>query len=144
MFELVGDVEKYPRFVPLCDSLRVRKREERDGNIVILADMTVAYSMFRDTFTSRVTMDPRDLSILVEYVTGPFSSLTNRWRFTPVGENSCEVDFFIEWELRSRTFALVAGAVFDRAFRKFADAFEARANLVYNRPRLTEVAAREA
>jgi len=138
MFDLVADVEKYPRFVPLCEDLRVKKYEERDGKTVILADMTVAYSVFRDTFTSRVTMDPAALTISVDYVTGPFSSLVNRWRFVPVTDTSCDVEFFIAWQMKSRAIGLVAGAVFERAFLKFADAFETRADFVYNRRRLAE------
>jgi coenzyme Q-binding protein COQ10 len=138
MYDLVGDVENYPHFVPLCESLRVRKREQRDGKTVIIADMTVAYSLIRDTFTSRVTMNPADLTIRVEYVTGPFQSLINRWSFKPIDDTSSEVDFFIAWEMKSRTFAMVAGAVFERAFRRFAEAFEARANHVYKPRHLTE------
>lgn len=131
MFELVSDVEQYPHFVPLCESLRVRKREERDGKTVLLADMTVAYSFFRDTFTSRVTLDQANLTIFVEYITGPFASLQNRWHFKPLTETSSEVDFYIEWEMKSRAIGMVVGAVFERAFRRFASAFEARANQVY-------------
>lgn len=138
MFDLVVDVEKYPRFVPLCEDLRIKKREERDGKAVIVADMTVAYSVFRDTFTSRVTMDADALTIVVEYVTGPFSSLVNRWRFIPVTETSSDVEFFIAWQMKSRAIGLVAGTVFERAFLKFADAFEARADFVYNRRHLAE------
>ena len=138
MFDLVGHVEHYPRFVPLCEALRVKKREVRNGKTVILADMTVAYSIYRDTFTSRVIMDPAALAIEVDYITGPFSSLNNRWKFVPVTPSSCDVDFFIAWEMRSRALEMVVGAVFDRAFRKFADAFEARADFVYNRRDLAE------
>src|SRR5690606_23269528 len=103
-----------------------------------IADMTVAYSMFRDTFTSRVTMGEENLTIDVDYLTGPFSSLHNHWRFVPVTEHSCEVQFYIAWEMKSRALDLVVGAVFERAFLKFADAFEARADFVYNRRHLAE------
>jgi coenzyme Q-binding protein COQ10 len=139
MFDLVADVERYPQFVPLCDALRVRSREERDGKTVLLADMTVAYSLFRDTFTSRVTLDPDNLTILVEYITGPFASLHNRWSFKPLDESRSEVDFFIQWEMKSRAIGMVVGAVFERAFRKFATAFEARADRIYGRPAMPAV-----
>lgn len=138
MFDLVAHVEHYPRFVPLCEKLKVKKREERDGKTIILADMTVAYSMFRDTFTSRVTLDPAALSIDVEYITGPFASLVNRWKFIPATETSSDVDFFIAWEMKSRALGLVVGTVFERAFLKFSEAFEARADFVYNRRHLAE------
>jgi coenzyme Q-binding protein COQ10 len=131
MFDLVADVERYPEFVPLCQSLRVRKRTEQGGKEVIVADMTVAYKLVRETFTSRVTLDRSNLEILVEYLEGPFRRLNNRWRFRPVGERICDVEFYIAYEFRSRTLGMLMGAVFDAAFRRFASAFEKRADQVY-------------
>lgn len=138
MFDLVADVERYPEFVPMCEKLVVRaRRPQPDGNEVLVADMTVGYSLLRETFTSKVTLDRAGRKILVEYLDGPFRQLENRWTFTPAdpagaaGEAPSDVGFFIQYEFRSRTLAAVMGAVFDRAFRKFADAFEARADAVY-------------
>jgi coenzyme Q-binding protein COQ10 len=131
MFDLVADVEHYPEFVPLCQSLSVRKRMEEGGKDVIVADMTVAYKLVRETFTSRVTLDRSNLEILVEYLEGPFRRLNNRWRFRPVGERVCDVEFYIAYEFRSRTLGMLMGAVFDAAFRRFASAFEKRADQVY-------------
>jgi len=136
MFDLVADVEKYPAFVPLCERLVVRKRDEfGEGHTVLVADMTVAYKIFRETFTSRVRLDRPALSILVEYLNGPFSSLENRWRFTPTGDTTCEVEFFIDYEFRSRTLAVLMGSVFETAFKRFALAFEKRADEIYGAPR---------
>lgn len=136
MFELVADVETYPLFVPLCQSLKVRQRsEDAQGRTVLVADMTVAYKFLRETFTSRVTLDRANRAILVEYLDGPFSKLENRWTFQAEGSSGCTVVFFIDYIFRSRTLAMVMGAVFDQAFRRFADAFEKRADQVYaNRP----------
>jgi coenzyme Q-binding protein COQ10 len=132
MFALVADVEHYPEFVPLCRSLTVRKRSsDGEGRDVILADMTVAYKLIRETFTSRVTLDRNKLEILVEYLEGPFQKMNNRWTFTPAGDNACDVEFFIAYEFRSRTLGLLMGAMFDAAFRRFATAFERRADKVY-------------
>jgi coenzyme Q-binding protein COQ10 len=133
MFDLVADVEKYPQFVPLCTALRVRSRTPKAGTDVIVAVMTVAYKVISQTFTSRVTLDKEKLVILVEYLDGPFSRLQNRWTFRPTGENACEVEFFIDYEFKSRTLAMLMGAMFDTAFRKFAVAFEQRADAVYGR-----------
>jgi coenzyme Q-binding protein COQ10 len=135
MFDLVVDMEKYPQFVPLCTGLRVRSRKDKgDGVSVVTAEMTVAYKMMRQTFVTRDTLDRPNLKILVEYLEGPFSHLRNRWVFHPTGDNSCEVEFFIEYEFRSRMLAMLMGAMFDTAFRKFAEAFEKRADKVYGRP----------
>src|ERR671936_2400613 len=58
MFALVADVERYPEFVPLCRELKVRRRiVHAEGVEVLTADMTVAYKMIRETFTSKVTLD---------------------------------------------------------------------------------------
>jgi coenzyme Q-binding protein COQ10 len=133
MFDLVADVEHYPEFVPLCQSLRVRKRLQQNGKDVIVADMTVAYKLVRETFTSRVTLDRANLEILVECLEGPFRRLNNRWNFRPAGERACDVDFHLAYEFRSRALGVLMGAVFDAAFRRFASAFEQRADQVYGK-----------
>jgi coenzyme Q-binding protein COQ10 len=132
MFGLVADVERYPEFVPMCESLHIRKRSgEADGVEIVVADMTVAYKVIRETFSSRVTLDRPKLAILVEYLDGPFSHLENRWRFRPESEKASEVDFFIAYEFRSKMLGLVMGALFDSAFRRFAEAFERRADQIF-------------
>ena len=133
MFNLVSDVEKYPKFVPLCSALTVKSRAEKDGRTVLVADMTVAYKIIRETFTSRVTLDRQGLNILVEYLNGPFKRMQNRWTFYPVETKVCDVEFFIDYEFRSRTLAVLMGAMFDAAFRRFAVAFEQRADEIYGR-----------
>lgn len=132
MFDLVADVEKYPQFVPLCSALAVKSRLSKGDDIVVLvADMTVAYKIVRETFSSRVMLDRPNQEILVEYLNGPFKRMQNRWTFHPVGEDTCDVEFFIEYEFRSRVLAMLMGAMFDAAFRKFSAAFEKRADEVY-------------
>ncbi len=134
MFDLVADMEKYPAFVPLCTALKVRRRTENgEGVSVVIAEMTVAYKVVRQTFVTRDTLDRPNLTILVEYLEGPFSHLQNRWTFRPAGEKACDIEFFIEYEFKSRTLAILMGAMFDTAFRKFAAAFEQRADKVYGR-----------
>jgi coenzyme Q-binding protein COQ10 len=134
MFDLVADAEKYPQFVPMCSALKIKSRAAMgDGITVLIADMTVAYKMIRQTFTSRVTLDRPGLKIVVEYLDGPFKRMQNRWTFHPASGGNCEVEFYIDYEFRSRTLALLMGTMFDTAFRKFADAFEQRADKVYGR-----------
>src|SRR5512139_3745867 len=134
MFDLVADVRKYPEFVPLCSALTVKSRNDKDdGTTVLVVDMTVAYKIIRETFTSRVTLDRPNLKIVVEYLNGPFKRLQSRWTFHPAGGNACDVEFFIEYEFKSRALAMLMGAMFDTAFRRFAAAFEQRADTVYGR-----------
>ncbi len=135
MFDLVADVEKYPQFLPFCTALTVKRRVMSDEGVeTVVADMSVGYKSINERFTSRVTLDRPRLRIIVEYVDGPFSFLENRWSFTPDtsrGPEGTAVEFYITYEFRSRMLAMLAGAVFDRIFRIFAESFEARAVAVY-------------
>ena len=134
MFDLVSDVEKYPEFVPLCAGMKVKSRTDKENDVnVVIAEMTIAYKMIRQSYTSRATLDRQNLRILVEYLTGPFSRMQNRWVFHLVDDKTCDVEFFIDYEFRSRTLAMLMGAMFDSAFRRFASAFENRADKIYGR-----------
>ena len=134
MYDLVADVERYPEFLPLCSALKVRSREKvAGGDEIIIADMTVAYKLIRETFRSKVTLQRTKLQILSEYLDGPFSRMENRWTFVPVGEGACDVEFYIDYEFKSRMLGLLMGAMFDVAFRRFAAAFERRAGDIYSR-----------
>ncbi|MGH6935092.1 MAG: type II toxin-antitoxin system RatA family toxin [Methylocella sp.] len=136
MFELVTDVESYPRFVPLCRALRVRRRDENDGRLTLIADMEVGYKAIRETFTSRVTCERSKRTILVEYIDGPFKHLENRWIFHDRDDGrACVVEFYINYEFKNHFLGALMGRLFDSAFRKFAAAFEDRANVVYGKAR---------
>ncbi len=147
MFDLVADIERYPEFVPLCRAMRVVRRTQLADREIVVAEMQVAYKLISESFTSRVTLIPGERTILVEYLNGPFRRMENRWTFRPLdGEagagagqgpgpvsslSACEVEFFISYEFRSRTLGLLMGAMFDTAFRRFASAFESRADAVF-------------
>jgi coenzyme Q-binding protein COQ10 len=134
MFDLVADVERYPEFVPLCQSLKVRQRTPKpDGTEIVVADMTVSFNLVREGFTSEVTLDRPNLKITVRYLRGPFSNMENRWTFEPKGEGACEVGFFIAYEFKSRMLALLMGSMFDAAFARFSAAFEKRADVIYGK-----------
>ena len=132
MYDLVADVERYPEFLPLCESLRVIRRQDRpEGGQVLIAEMGVGYKAIRERFTTRVSLDPTAHRIVAEYIDGPFRHLENRWSFKDAEPGTCDVDFFITYEFKSRTLGLLMGTMFDRAFRKFTDAFEGRAARIY-------------
>lgn len=132
MFKLVADVESYPQFLPMCEALTIRSRKERDGKTLLIADMTVGYKLIRETFTSQVLLKPDENVIEVKYIDGPFRYLDNRWTFIPVGDGEvCDVEFFIDYEFKSRTLGLLMGSMFDLAFRKFSEAFEKRADKIF-------------
>jgi coenzyme Q-binding protein COQ10 len=138
MFDLVADVERYPEFVPLCQSLKIRQRTPRgDGTEMVVADMTVSFKLVKETFTSEVTLDRPNMKITVRYLHGPFSNLENRWTFEPKGDDACDVGFFIAYEFKSRVLALLMGSMFDAAFARFSAAFEKRADKVYGKPAIS-------
>jgi coenzyme Q-binding protein COQ10 len=138
MFDLVADVERYPEFLPLCEELRLISRDDSTPTPVLVAKMVAGYKAVREQFTTRVTLDPAAHKVLVEYLDGPFRHLENRWLFRPVADG-CEVYFYINYEFRSRMLGLLVGALFDKAFRRFAEAFEARARQIYGRPAISAV-----
>jgi coenzyme Q-binding protein COQ10 len=134
MFDLVADIETYPQFLPLCTELTVLRATEAHGAITKVARMSVGYRAIRETFTTSVTYDPAKRDIFVSYIDGPFRHLENRWHFREQADSVCLVEFQIAYEFRSRALSLLMGGMFDKAFRKFSEAFERRADIVYGAP----------
>jgi len=126
MYDLVADVARYPEFLPWVVATRIRSDSETE----MVADILVGFKAIREKFTSRVTKE-RPSSITVHYVDGPLRDLDNRWHFRPLGEDSCEVDFAVDFTFKSRVFEALAGQYFDSAFRRMVAAFEARAHELY-------------
>lgn len=141
MFDLVADIESYPDFIPYCENTRLLERREEATASVLLVDMTVGYRFIRETFRSRVTLDRQALDIRADYISGPIKTLVNEWTFEPLTEASCRIHFFLDYEFRSRAFGALMNAMFDRVFKRFADAFEARADAVYGPDRRGRAAA---
>ena len=128
LFDLVADVERYPEFLPWCVGSRILSR---DGN-VIRADLMVGFKMVREKFTSQVTLSRPD-HIDVEYQKGPFKYLNNHWKFIP-NDGGCVIDFFIDFEFRSRMLQGLIGPLFNEAVRRMVSAFETRARSLYGEP----------
>jgi coenzyme Q-binding protein COQ10 len=137
MFDLVADVERYPEFLPLCEALRVRKREGTASRPVMICDMTVGYKAIRETFTSRVVLDAGALTVhagsMPDHPSGPFRKVENRWTFADA-DGGCEVGFYIAYEFKSLVLQALVGTLFDRVFRRYTQAFEERARVVYGPP----------
>ena len=128
LFDLVADCGKYPEFLPWCVAARVRSRHDNE----VVADLTIGYGPFRETFTSRNTMDkPRRID--VHYEKGPFKYLNNHWLFLP-HEAGTMVNFFVDFEFKSRILQAAIGVVFNEAVRRMVAAFHKRAIAVYGPP----------
>jgi len=134
MFDLIADVAAYPKFLPWCSGARIRARKPQlDGTEIVEVDLVISFKVFRERFGSRVTLRPGEHRIDVVYLDGPFRYLNNHWRFVPVGETSCDVDFFVDFEFRSKTLQAIIGVVFNEAMRRIVRAFEQRAEQLYGR-----------
>jgi coenzyme Q-binding protein COQ10 len=128
LFDLVADVGRYPQFLPWCVAARVRSRSESE----LRADLTIGFGPFRESFASRVALD-RPGQIKVRYENGPFRYLNNSWKFTPAAQG-CRVDFYVDFEFRSRILQAAIGVVFHEAVRRMVNAFLRRAAEVYGPP----------
>ncbi|MBO33526.1 MAG: ubiquinone-binding protein [Rhodospirillaceae bacterium] len=126
MFDLVANIECYPEFLPWCVGTRIKTRDEE----MIVADMVIGYKMFREKFTSRVKLSTPD-RIDVIYEDGPFRYLNNHWIFLPQEDGSCVVDFYVDFEFRSKLLQKMIGVVFNEAVKIMVHAFEKRATAVY-------------
>ena len=126
LFDMVGAIERYPDFLPWCLATRIRKREGNE----ILADMVIGFKVFRERFTTRVTLNPEHNRIDVTYAKGPFKYLNNHWVFADHPEG-CEIDFYVDFEFRSRLLQKAVGVLFTEAVRRMVGAFEARAKILY-------------
>lgn len=129
LFDLVADVGKYPEFLPWCVRSVVRSRTEHE----LLADLTIGFGPFRESYTSRVTLE-RPSRIVVGYERGPFKHLRNVWTFTPEGQG-CRVDFFVDFEFSSRLLRNAIGMVFNEGVKLMVKAFITRAGRIYGPPK---------
>ncbi|MEI6557332.1 MAG: type II toxin-antitoxin system RatA family toxin [Rhodospirillaceae bacterium] len=125
MFRLVADIERYPEFLPWCIGARVRRR---DGSTTY-ADLMIGFKMVRERFTSRVVLVPPG-RIDVNFAEGPFQYLASHWIFE-AAPGGCLVDFFVDFEFKSKVLQKIITALFSEAVRRMVSAFESRAQTLY-------------
>ena len=128
LFALVADVRRYPEFLPWCLASRIRSETEQR----MVADLIIGFQMFKERFTSFVDLDRDALEIHVEYAEGPFKYLKNEWKFNP-HPDGCEIDFYVDFEFRSRILQTVIESLFTEAVKRMVRAFEGRADALYQR-----------
>ncbi len=128
LFDLVADVDKYPQFLPWCVGAKVTSRTPGE----LHANLTIGFGPFRESFTSKVTLE-RPGRIRVSYENGPFRYLNNQWVFIP-DPHGVQVDFWVDFEFRSRLLQKAIGVVFNEAVRRMVGAFLKRAGEIYGPP----------
>lgn len=132
MFALVADIAQYPQFLPWCLGSRILRRE---GN-VIYADLIIGFKMFREQFTSKVTLNAPD-AISVDYIKGPLKHLTNEWKFLESESGGgCTIDFLVDFEFKNHLLEKIMGSLFTEAAHRMVHSFETRACALYGKPAL--------
>lgn len=135
MYDLVADIERYPEFLPWCIAAKIKKREHIKTGEIVWSDLVVGLKLVQERFTSKVELSPETDTepsrIDVEYVDGPLKYLHNNWIFLPVEDGGCKVDFFVEFEFRSKLLESMIGVLFHEAVSRMVGAFEKRANSLY-------------
>jgi coenzyme Q-binding protein COQ10 len=139
LFDLVADIERYPEFLPWCVGARIRERKGDE----ILGDLLIGYKMVRERFTSRVVLYRPD-RIDVSYSEGPFKYLNNHWLFVAQDDGGCLIDFYVDFEFRSRMLQKIIAVFFNEAVKRMVSAFEARAHQLYGEPGRARTAVRPA
>ena len=125
LFSVVADVNDYPSFVPWCSGAHIRRENQQE----IIADLEIGFALFRESFTSQVTLD-RPRQVLVRAIEGPLEHLTNTWTFTLV-DGGTHVDFVIDFQFKSHLLDHVANDMFHEAATRMMSAFESRVHLVH-------------
>mgnify|MGYP005990367445 CR=1 FL=1 len=131
MYDLVGDVESYPQFLPWTGAARIRSREQVGDHEVMLADLVISFKVFRERFGSRVTLYPQESRIDTEYLDGPFKHMISKWRFEDKPEGGVDVHLFVALEGSDRILQGAAVMFFYEAMQRIVRAFERRADALY-------------
>lgn len=126
MFEMVDAVEQYPVFLPWCSGASV---SYRDAGIT-RATIHISYRGIRQSFSTENGKQFPGL-MTIHLVEGPFRALDGEWRFTPLGDAGCKIDFRLQYEFSSTLLEKIVGPVFGYIAGTMMDAFLKRANQIY-------------
>lgn len=126
MFDLVDDVENYPKFLPWCSQTRVEFRDDKKT----VATLHIKYHSVKSHFTTENEKE-YPLRMSIKLVDGPFRRLEGAWHFKPLAENACKIEFQLSYEFSSKLFEKIIGSVFGHIANTFVEAFVKRADEVY-------------
>lgn len=131
MFDLVNDVDHYPEFLPWCGGVKIIE----EGEQTLQATLKIDYKGIKQRFTTRNRID-RPLgnhpgSITMSLVDGPFRTLDGQWKFNPLDDSACKIEFRLRYEFSGKLLDKVFGPVFNYIANSFVDAFVKRAESLY-------------
>lgn len=131
LVDLVGDVERYPEFVPWINGMRTwNARDLGEGVETVDAEAGIGFSFLKERFATRVRRDRHNQSIEVALLSGPFRKLANRWAFFRA-EGGTRIEFDIDFEFKSRLLDELLKANFHQAVDRLMSCFEDRARALY-------------
>ncbi|GAB5498513.1 MAG: type II toxin-antitoxin system RatA family toxin [Pseudohongiellaceae bacterium] len=126
MFDLVNDIEQYPKFLPGCADARVINRSDEQ----LVGELTLSKAGVSQKLVTRNLLD-RPSSIRMELVEGNFSAFDAHWTFTPINENACRVSLIMEFKFKSSLLGFAAEKLFSAVANSQVDAIVKRARQVY-------------
>ena len=122
LYELINDIDSYPRFLPWCTHARVLSRTDAE----IIASIGVRQGALTGEFTTRNTLTP-DRRIDMHLVEGPFRTLEGTWLLAPIEALGCRVEFTVNFEFKNRLTAVLLEPLFAQSIGSLVDAFVQRA-----------------
>ena len=132
VIDLVLNIEEYPKFIPYCLNAHIYKDESVGDFQYIEADLTIGKGPFKDTYKSDVKFDKKESIIYVKNIEGPLKYLENKWKFDQK-ENFTEVTFDLDFELKNKLLNIFMNKSFKYGLDKIADAFQRRAEKLFNK-----------
>ena len=132
LIDLVLDIEKYPDFVPFCLGSKIYEKKDKGDQLLIVADLTIGKGPFKDTYKSDVRYNKKENCIYVTNLDGPLKHLENKWHFKE-DNNLTEVSFDVDFELKNKFLNIVMTKSFQYGLDKIADAFQRRAEDLFNK-----------
>lgn len=129
---LILDIDNYKEFLPWCTNSKIISKKKNKDSIEIIADLEIGYSFAKDVYTSHVKYDIMKKKIIVNAIDGPLKILENIWILNQISKNECEVEFFINLELKNVILNKMLDKMFDIGFEKILNSFEKRAKFLAN------------
>ena len=127
LYNLVADVKKYPEFLPWCLGARVKNTSLK----YFEADLIIGFKIYKEIYSSKITLDKKNKKIIVDYKDGPFEYLQNYWLFKE-NPDGCEIEFMVDFKFKSIFLQTLMETLFNEAVKRMVQAFENRANELYN------------
>ncbi|MDP2636443.1 MAG: type II toxin-antitoxin system RatA family toxin [Pseudoalteromonas sp.] len=130
MFNLVNDVDAYPKFLPHCSDAKIITQQSN----TMTASLEISKAGIKKWFTTENTFVDEH-TVMLRLVDGPFKALKGQWHFRTLDESACKVELRLEFEFASKLIELAFGKIFNDVAKNMVNAFTQRAKDVYG-PRL--------